>query len=87
MQLMNFEERMDRLVERHEALSQSLEIIAGMQQANERAIAKLGEQMDKLGEKLDRLAEVVTNLVQIAMSHERRLDDHDRRLDHPEGGQ
>ena len=37
---MTIEERLDRLTERHEALTQTVEIIAGMQMRNEEAHRK-----------------------------------------------
>ena len=57
---MTIDERLDRLTERHEALSQSLEIIAGMQVDNEK---RLGQLMDSMN-----------RLVHIVEIHEQRLD-------------
>ena len=56
---MTIDERLDRLTERHEALTQTVEIMASMQQRNEEAIF--------------RLVGVVENLVQVARGHERRI--------------
>lgn len=53
--------RLDRLTERHEALTQTVEIIAGMQRENEN--------------KIGRLTDAVAKLVDIVSRHEQRLDD------------
>ena len=66
---MSFEERLDRLTERHEALTQTVEIIASMQKETER-------QMQALGKRIDAVTAAVAVLVQ---DHERRLDN----LDNP----
>jgi len=67
---MTIDERLEKLTERHEALAQSLEIIAGMQLAAEkRALeaASLQAQRDaKYDERFDRLLTIVE-------SHERRI--------------
>jgi phage shock protein A len=60
---MSIDERLDRLTERHEALTQTVEIIASMQKENEKLI--------------DRLAGAITALVRIVEDHQRRLDNLD----------
>lgn len=86
---MDFEARLDRLTERHEALAQTVEITIAMQQANERAIATLVATVDKLAAKIDKLDDVtnaltartiqamdaITRLSRIAEAHEQRLFD------------
>ena len=57
---MTIDERLDRLTERHEALTETVEIIASMQRENE-------EHLEKLMTIVEKLAEIVT-------SHENRLD-------------
>ncbi|MDZ4801461.1 MAG: hypothetical protein SGI92_25160 [Bryobacteraceae bacterium] len=57
---MTVDERLDRLTERHEALTQTVEIIAGMQRENEKMIGQLGQFID--------------SLARIAQAHERRID-------------
>jgi hypothetical protein len=56
---MTFEEGLEKLKERHEALSQTVEIIAGMQRKNEE---RMGEVM-----------EAINSLARIAEAHERRI--------------
>jgi hypothetical protein len=51
---------LERLKERHEALTQTVEIIAGMQRKNEMVLAQV--------------IEAIHGLARIAESHERRLD-------------
>lgn len=57
---MTFEEGLERLKERHEALTQTVELVAGMQRENEKMIAQLGQFID--------------SLARIAQSHERRIE-------------
>jgi hypothetical protein len=47
---MNIDERLEKLTERHEALTQAVEIIAGMQRENER---KIGDVTSRLGQVVD----------------------------------
>ena len=56
---MTIDERLDRLTERHEALTQTVEIIAGMQRENETLIG--------------RLAGSIADLVRVVQNHERRI--------------
>jgi phage shock protein A len=51
---------LERIKERHEALTQTVEIIAGMQRKNEVLMAQA--------------LEAINSLASIAASHERRLD-------------
>jgi uncharacterized coiled-coil protein SlyX len=60
---MSFEERLDRLTERHEALTQTVEIIASMQKETER--------------QMQALTTAVAALLRIVENHERRLDNLD----------
>jgi hypothetical protein len=62
-----FEAGLDRLKERHEALTETVEIVAGMQRKNEEAITRL-ESM------VERVVGVVERLAEVALSHDRRLD-------------
>jgi chaperonin cofactor prefoldin len=56
---MNIDERLDRLTERHEALTQSVELLRLQSQETDKQIAKLGEYINKI--------------VRILESHEDRL--------------
>jgi hypothetical protein len=63
---MNIDERLDRLTERHEALTQTVEIVAHMQRTNEEALEKVHILLTKV-------VETVANLVRVAEGHERRI--------------
>ena len=63
---MNIDQRLDRLTERHEALTQTVEIIAAMQKKNEEAHQKNEVLLAHVMESIDSLA-------RIAHAHERRI--------------
>src|ERR1017187_7544984 len=60
------DERLDRLTERHEALTQTGELIAAMQRENEARFAQIAANQE-------RDAEHINALVRIAEIHEHRL--------------
>jgi hypothetical protein len=64
---MTLDERLERLTERHEALTQSVELMAMENRQRDR---RLGEIM-----------EGIASLLHVAEIHEHRLDQHDDRLD------
>jgi predicted nuclease with TOPRIM domain len=64
---MTIDERLEKLTERHEALPQTVEIIAAMQRENERRMAELRETVARHEETWHRLANIV-------IRHEERLD-------------
>jgi hypothetical protein len=71
---MTIDERLDRLTERHEALTQSVALTVRMTQDNARNIGMLGEQMGTLKERIDALIrEASASLLQIAQLHENRI--------------
>ena len=76
---MTIDERLEKLAERHEALAQAVEIIAGMQRANEEAIGKMvaenRERDRKWDERFGQVLEGIARLLHIAEIHEQRLDD------------
>jgi flagellar biosynthesis/type III secretory pathway chaperone len=45
---MSFDERLERIAERHEALAHTVEIVAGMQQKNETLLTHVIESIDSL---------------------------------------
>jgi hypothetical protein len=65
---MTIDERIERLTERHEALTQTVEIIAGMQRENE----VLHQKNEVL---LAHVMESVDSLARIAHAHEHRISD------------
>jgi len=62
----NLDERLERLIARHEALAQSVELIAHMQAVNERHITTIVEMVSTQY----KTAEI---LLGVAQSHERRI--------------
>lgn len=58
---MTIEERLEKLTERHESLTQTVEVVAGMQRENEKIFASI--------------ATSIQNLFLIVQSHDRRLTD------------
>jgi hypothetical protein len=64
---MTIDERIEKLTERHEALTQTVEIVAGMQHENERKIGLLTTLMAQTHEDIAALA-------RIAEAHEHRID-------------
>jgi prefoldin subunit 5 len=68
------ERALETLTERHEALTQSVELIAGMQRENESSIGGLLQAQQKNETLLAQVIEAVNSLARIAASHERRLD-------------
>jgi hypothetical protein len=83
----NIVERIQRLTERHEALTQSVEMLLASQQENakqvEMLLASQGEtakQMQETDRRLVLLLESVNALATIAEAHEARLDEHEKLL-------
>ena len=77
---MSFDERMDRLVERQEALTQSVEIhhamltrLEAMQAEHNLALSHQRETMDGLMTATGRLLTATDRLVQVSNQHESRL--------------
>ena len=64
---MTIDERLEKLTERHEALTQTVEIVAAMQHENERKIGLLTTLMAQTHEDIAALA-------RIAEAHDRRID-------------
>ena len=85
---MNLDERLERLTERHEALTQSVElIVAENRQAAENLAAMAAENKQLAAEnkqrdrRLGEIMEGIASLLHVAEIHEQRLDRHDDRLD------
>lgn len=67
-----FDRRLDRIAERHEALAQTVEIMAGMQRANDELFAKNEVRLGQLMDTMNRLGNIV-------VAHEQRLDNLENR--------
>jgi hypothetical protein len=68
---MTIDERLDKLTERHEALTQTVEIIASMQRENEKRIAENEKRFEKS-------TDLFGGLLQIVKQHEIRLNNLER---------
>jgi hypothetical protein len=55
---MNIDERLEKLAERHEALTQTVEIIAAMQRDNEKRLDRISEDIERDGENIRALARI-----------------------------
>ncbi len=66
---MTIDERLEKLTERHEALTQAVDLLAAMYQQNER--------------RLTQVLDAINRLANIAEAHDVRLDDHERSPDDP----
>jgi hypothetical protein len=63
------DERLEKLTERHEALTQAVDLLAAMYQENER--------------RLTQVLDAINRLANIAEAHDVRLDDHEHPPDDP----
>lgn len=61
---MTIDERLEKLTERHEALTQAVDLLAAMYQQNER--------------RLTQVLDAINRLANIAEAHDVRLDDHEQ---------
>jgi|HubBroStandDraft_4_1064222.scaffolds.fasta_scaffold680729_2 hypothetical protein len=78
---MTIDERLEKLTERTDALAVSLEILQGMQYANERRFESSANDFEKIKQTFLVVLDSIKGLENIAVTHGERLDDHDERLD------
>ena len=67
------DERLDRLTERHEALTETVELIVAMQRENEERFAKNEARFAQIAANQERDAERINALVRIVEIREHRL--------------
>ena len=72
---MTIDERLERLTARHEALTQTVELIAAMQLTNEKRLQQQGDQIAEVLAASKQDGENIRALARIAEIHEPRLDD------------
>jgi archaellum component FlaC len=79
---MTIDERLDRLVERHEALTQTVEHLASQGEEQNKRIRLQGENIDKILENIGKIltafekdGENIRALARIAEIHEHRISD------------
>ena len=82
---MTLDERLERLTERHEALTQSVELMVAENRQAAENIAAQHQQFAAENKQRDRrlgeIMEGIARLLHVAEIHEHRLDGHDDRLD------
>lgn len=69
---MSIDERLERLAERHEALTQAVEL---MQHENETRFREIDGQFRKIAATFETALDSIKRLERIAVSHEIRLED------------
>jgi len=69
----NVDERIQRLVERHEALAQSLELLTADVQSLAGTVQKHDVYLERNDQYLNTLMEATSQLLQVAKIHEQRL--------------
>ena len=96
-EVVTFEERLDRLVERHEALAQSVEMLvrSGRESQarneeffarNEESFARNEQLFGQVALRLREVTDSIDSLARIAGVHQERLDGHEQRLGDLERG-
>jgi hypothetical protein len=70
---MDIDQRLDKLAERHEALTQSVELIARMQAKNEEAHQRNEVLLEKNQVLIAHVMESIDSLARIAHAHEQRI--------------
>lgn len=68
---MTIDERLEKLTERHEALTQTVELMAAENRDRDQ---RFGNQMDRMGNQMDQVMEGLARLLHVAEIHERRLE-------------
>jgi len=70
---MNIDERLERLTERHEALTQSLELLSHMHQESEKRMDRVDQALTALAEAQIKTEEAIGRLAHIADIQDRRI--------------
>ncbi len=71
---MTIDERLERLTERHEALTQTVELMAAENRAGLARLEKLAEQQETLTRTVSQMARSIDTLARVVELHEHRLD-------------
>ena len=72
---MTFDERLDQISQKHQALAETVQIIASMQLENEKAHRKNEVLLEKNQVLIAEIMESVNSLARIAHAHEHRITD------------
>ena len=70
---MDIDQRLDRLTDRHEALTQSVELLVAEGREVGKRLDAVGKRLDGVGKRVDKLAASVDSLVNVIREHERRI--------------
>ena len=70
----NIDQRLDRLTERHEALTQTVELIAAAQLKSDERLEQVTADIAKLAALMSQTDKFINRLAHIAEAHEQRLD-------------
>jgi chromosome segregation ATPase len=81
----NIDQRLDRLTERHEALTQTVELIAAAQMKNDERMGLLTERMEQLTETMGRLTERTSQVMDTMNRLGNIIIAHEQRIEHLEG--
>lgn len=76
---MNIDERLERLVERHEALTQTVEHLSLQSEEQNKRIRLQSENIDKILAAIEKDGEHIRSLARIAEIHEHRISDIEER--------
>ena len=79
---MTIDERLERLTERHEALTQTVELLVA---DNRQTAAEMAAENKKRDQRMGEIMEGIARLLLVAEAHEGRLDGHERRIERLEG--
>jgi len=69
----NIDERLDRLTERHEALTQTVELMAAEMRDTRHLMDRVVNNVDEMAAAIRQLAGIVTELSKIVGTHETRI--------------
>ena len=81
----NIDQRLDRLTKRHEALTQTVELIAAAQMKNDERMGKLTERMGQLTETMGHLTERTSQVMDTMNRLGNIIIAHEGRPEHLEG--
>lgn len=85
--LMNIDERLEKLTERHEALTQSVELLLAAHKTTDGRIERMIQGMERLTKADARLENVVTQIAEGTARLLRAIEAHEQRISDLEGNQ
>ena len=77
---MTIDERLDRLVERHEALAQTVEHLTLNIEATNRSVNKMAQSIDKMAGMMNEIIHGTALLLSRSNTHDALLDEHGKRI-------